>query len=70
MENLFSAPISIEEIYDLKGSSVNRSTTDKVDTWEPTVALKDSDLHRHINIGPVTKARLLEQLEIDCLVFY
>jgi len=66
MENLFSSPLEIYEIYDLKGSSVNRSVVSKLEVWTPNVALKDRDLHQRINIGPVLKAKLLEQLEIDC----
>jgi len=63
MDNLFATPLDIHEKYDLKGSTVNRETS-QVD-WNPNMALKDMDLHRNISLGPALKAKFLHQVEID-----
>jgi 1-phosphatidylinositol-4-phosphate 5-kinase len=69
MANLFdNTSIDIHEQYDLKGSTVNRFVGEKLEIFNPAVAMKDLDFHRRIRIGPYMKALLLEQAEIDSLV--
>jgi 1-phosphatidylinositol-4-phosphate 5-kinase len=68
MENLFDTPLEIHEQYDLKGSTVNRFVGEKMETFNPSVALKDLDFHRRLRVGPTMKALMLEQAEIDCMV--
>jgi len=51
-----------------KGSTVNRSVAEKLEYWDPKVALKDNDLHHRISIGPRMKALFLKQAEIDAKV--
>lgn len=70
MENLFDTNLDIHEQYDLKGSTVNRFVGEKMELFNPSVALKDLDFHRRLRLGPVMKALMLEQAEIDCMVRY
>lgn len=67
MENLFDSPLEIHEQYDLKGSTVNRFVGEKMEMFNPAVALKDLDFHRRLRLGPVMKSLMLEQAEIDCM---
>jgi len=64
MANLFDSPVETHELYDLKGSTVNRSVT--LEVPNSNIALKDLDFHRKIYISGKQKARLLQQAEIDC----
>ena len=65
MKNLFYSDnaIQIHEIYDLKGSTIDRHV-DKKDDSE-VVALKDNNFRRTLNFGPLAKAFFLEQIERD-----
>ena len=70
MENLFFIPqinnLSPQEVYDLKGSTVNRNAkvvSGSVD--KSTYALKDNDFKRSIKIGPHGKSLLLQQIDRD-----
>lgn len=45
---------------------MNRSV--RSEDWNSNVALKDLDFHRRIVLGPILKAMLLEQAEIDSKV--
>eukprot|EP01125_Pyxidicula_operculata_P012625 TRINITY_DN4150_c1_g1_i1.p1 TRINITY_DN4150_c1_g1~~TRINITY_DN4150_c1_g1_i1.p1 ORF type:complete len:2406 (+),score=580.76 TRINITY_DN4150_c1_g1_i1:18-7235(+) len=65
MENILSTPLEIHETYDLKGSTVGRSVAEKLELFNPNIALKDMDLHRHLSLGPHMKAKVLEQIESD-----
>jgi len=66
MANLFSNPeLTMHEIYDLKGSTVNRDVS--VDKNELSlIARKDNNFSRIIRIGSLLKAQMLEQIENDC----
>jgi 1-phosphatidylinositol-4-phosphate 5-kinase len=66
MANLFGNPeLKMHEIYDLKGSTVNRDVSvDKDDL--SVIARKDNNFSRTIRMGSLLKAKLLEQLELDC----
>jgi len=68
MANLFDTELDIHEQYDLKGSTVNRFVAEKLEFWNPNVAMKDLDFHRRIRIGGLLKSRLLEQIEMDTMV--
>jgi len=63
MRNLFDSSFPLHEQYDLKGSTIGRHV--EVTTLDPSVALKDNDFCRRINLGSIAKARLLEQVEND-----
>jgi len=65
MENLFrDTPLNIHEIYDLKGSTVNRHVTVK-EGDKSSVALKDNNFHHELSLGPAARAVFLQQLEQD-----
>lgn len=66
MQNLFNDPtFQIQEVYDLKGSTVNRSVEIKEGKERTLVARKDNDFFRKLKIGSLAKAVLLEQVEMD-----
>lgn len=67
MANLFDTRLEIHEQYDLKGSTVNRYVGDKMPFWSSSIAMKDLDFHRTLNIGPERKAVFLEQAESDAI---
>lgn len=69
MENLFSNSSSmIHEIYDLKGSTVNRHVELTLSQEElPSIARKDNDFSRILKIGSFAKNILLEVIEQDIL---
>lgn len=64
MQNVFATQLSINRIYDLKGSTVGRfvSTTE---SQRSARMLKDLDLNTPIRIGKERKALLLKQLAKD-----
>ena len=47
---------------------MNRSVGEKLEMWNPHIALKDLDFHRRVRVGPQMKALLLEQAEKDSKV--
>lgn len=66
MENLFAGGLEIHLKFDLKGSTVGRTTDPNADF---SVARKDLDFNRSglkIRIKNAEKLRLLEQLQSDC----
>jgi len=66
MENCLFTELEIHELYDLKGSTVNRSVPPH--ERSPSVALKDMDFRqnkRGIVVGKSMSAKLLKQLESD-----
>lgn len=66
MGNLFHDPtLPIHEIYDLKGSTVNRHVEIKEDQDRATVALKDNDFNHVLDVGPALRAFLFQQVERD-----
>ena len=66
MENLF-APFSlpIHEIYDLKGSTVNRHVDIKHSKDKATIAMKDNNFRHLLQFGAKAKSIFLEQVERD-----
>ena len=67
MANLFQAKLPIHETFDLKGSSVNRSTP--MDVRGAGVALKDNDFAgRRLSVVPSLKAELIRQVTVDSLL--
>lgn len=67
MANLFDTQLEVHEQYDLKGSTVNRYVGDKMPFWSSSIAMKDLDFHRTLNIGPERKAAFLQQAESDAI---
>jgi len=66
MENLFrDSPLNIHEIYDLKGSTVNRHVKVKEGGDKSSVAMKDNNFHHELLIGYAARAVFLQQLEQD-----
>jgi len=66
MGNLFHDPtLPVHEIYDLKGSTVNRHVEIKEDQDRSTVALKDNDFNHVLDLGPALRAFLFQQVERD-----
>jgi len=66
MENCFLTPLEIDEVYDLKGSKIGRSTPPE--KRAPGVALKDVDCDqnkRKIVVGNEMKIALYNQIESD-----
>ncbi|KAG9134599.1 hypothetical protein Leryth_000923 [Lithospermum erythrorhizon] len=63
MGNMFCTELRIHRRFDLKGSSLGRST-DKVEIDENTI-LKDLDLNYCFYLEPSWREALLEQIEID-----
>eukprot|EP01129_Flabellula_baltica_P005791 TRINITY_DN2120_c0_g1_i2.p1 TRINITY_DN2120_c0_g1~~TRINITY_DN2120_c0_g1_i2.p1 ORF type:complete len:574 (+),score=98.48 TRINITY_DN2120_c0_g1_i2:39-1760(+) len=66
MENLILSNYTVHELYDLKGSTVNRSTREA--DRKPGVALKDNDfeeLNRKINLGEPHRSNLIAQIHSD-----
>jgi Ca2+-binding EF-hand superfamily protein len=67
MSNIFQNKLAIHETYDLKGSTVNRSTPMEIRAHG--VALKDNDFHqRKLRVVPALKAELLKQATLDSLL--
>ncbi|XP_057981991.1 phosphatidylinositol 4-phosphate 5-kinase 9 isoform X2 [Malania oleifera] len=64
MGNMFCTELRIHRRFDLKGSSLGRST-DKVEIDENTT-LKDLDLNYCFYLEPSWREALLNQIEIDC----
>jgi len=65
MANLFAgSDLTIHEIYDLKGSTVNRHVEVKPSEDRSAVALKDNDFRRTLKLGRA-KPVFLEQIERD-----
>jgi hypothetical protein len=74
MQNVFAAgeaaPPKLNQVYDLKGSTVHRASLKKgqtIDTFKGT--LKDMDLSRKFRIGSQQTASLLTQLQEDVTFF-
>lgn len=69
MYNLFQDEImNIQEQFDLKGSTVGRSTKinlTQTGIEKAEIAFKDNDFQRLINLGNTRRAQLLEQIESD-----
>ena len=67
MSNIFSAAEAyrINQVYDLKGSTVQRRVLKRGEEADNAGTLKDLDLRRHIHIGPDAKAALELQLHHD-----
>ena len=64
MQNIFQNKIPVHVSYDLKGSTVNRSTPNF--QRGPGVALKDNDFgKRRVYIGAELKAQLMRQIDAD-----
>jgi len=59
MENVFQTNLPIHRVYDLKGSSVNRSSGDSVSVK------KDMDLQHLFYLDTETRHRLVSQIRID-----
>lgn len=66
MLNIFNTSQVIHELYDLKGSTIDRSV--KEEDRRPGIALKDNDLKRRICIDPELRHLLLEQANLDTQV--
>lgn len=73
MKNILYSKLSIDEIYDLKGSSVGRDA--RVDNSQrnsgDVVVLKDNDFvssNRKISLDKTTAQTLFKQIELDCQV--
>ena len=67
MTNIFQAKLPIHETFDLKGSTVNRSTP--IDIRGAGVALKDNDFEgRRLHVVPALKVELMRQLTADSLL--
>ena len=63
---LKSTKYHVQEIYDLKGSTVNRHVELTVSQQErPTIARKDNDFSRLLRIGKQAKSLILEVIERD-----
>ena len=66
MQNLFcDSPLPIHEIYDLKGSTVNRHVEIQQNQDKSSVALKDNDFHHVLKFGAASRAIFFQQLEND-----
>jgi len=66
MENCIKS--TFHEVYDLKGSTINRSVPEQFRTGSCLVAMKDMDFkqnNRAIVVGKYTKSLLLRQVEED-----
>lgn len=63
MANVLDTPLKIHQLYDLKGSTVNRSVKEDEDV---SVARKDNDFQRKLFLGPRREA-FVSQIESDCL---
>jgi 1-phosphatidylinositol-4-phosphate 5-kinase len=67
MENCLRSPLQLHEVYDLKGSTINRSVPEHFRT-SLMVAMKDLDFKknkREIVVGKYTKYLLMKQIEDD-----
>uniref|UniRef100_A0A2P2JHR8 Phosphatidylinositol 4-phosphate 5-kinase n=1 Tax=Rhizophora mucronata TaxID=61149 RepID=A0A2P2JHR8_RHIMU len=64
MGNMFCTELRIHRRFDLKGSSLGRST-DKIEIDENTT-LKDLDLNYSFFLEPSWREALLQQIELDC----
>jgi len=67
MENCIITPKKVHELYDLKGSTINRSVPQHLRV-SPSIALKDLDFQsnkRAVLIGQYTRQSLLKQAEED-----
>jgi len=72
MENCLRTPLPLHEVYDLKGSTINRSVPEQLRT-SLMVAMKDLDFiknKRAIVVGKYTKYLLLKQIEEDVLFLH
>lgn len=68
MGNVFQTKKKIHERYDLKGSTLGRAASEE-EKKKDTVTYKDLDFrerHMKIQIGPMKRAELIEQLQKDC----
>lgn len=61
MNNWFNTPFNPNELYDLKGSTVGRTTLEA----KKGSILKDLDIKRKLYLPPYIKKKFLEQLESD-----
>lgn len=67
MQNIFLNKVPIHETYDLKGSTVGRSTP--MEQRLPGVALKDNDFGaRSITISAALRNELMQQVHVDSLL--
>jgi len=63
MGNLFFSPKSIQEQFDLKGSTYKRTVGN---VSNPDIAKKDNDFKTSIFLGEERQKKVLKQLQIDC----
>lgn len=65
MKNIFYTQFNVSEVYDLKGSTVNRIEKEALHNTDPTRALKDLNFKKKLKLGPELKTELNEQLHSD-----
>ncbi|KAL6067104.1 Phosphatidylinositol phosphate kinase 6 [Balamuthia mandrillaris] len=67
MENALFTDLPINEQYDLKGSTVNRTVLkSEQDVIDPSIAMKDNDFHRKLKLPPSCKELFVQQIKRDC----
>ena len=64
MENIFLAHLQPTEIYDLKGSWIDRSTNHGLNSGK---IMKDMDLKKYIILSSENRYKILKQLERDTM---
>eukprot|EP01080_Neovahlkampfia_damariscottae_P010437 gene10437-2959_t len=68
MNNVFDTPFKVNFKYDLKGSTIGRSASEK-ELQRETPIYKDLDIktqQKKIKVGPEMKKKILAQLKADC----
>eukprot|EP01114_Cavostelium_apophysatum_P019108 TRINITY_DN6059_c0_g1_i1.p1 TRINITY_DN6059_c0_g1~~TRINITY_DN6059_c0_g1_i1.p1 ORF type:complete len:537 (-),score=78.91 TRINITY_DN6059_c0_g1_i1:25-1635(-) len=71
INNIFDTPLSLDEVYDLKGSKVGRETSENEKLKSTSRIWKDNDFmkqRRQILLPPQSRSALLDQLSRDCQV--
>eukprot|EP01111_Echinosteliopsis_oligospora_P010396 TRINITY_DN3223_c0_g1_i1.p1 TRINITY_DN3223_c0_g1~~TRINITY_DN3223_c0_g1_i1.p1 ORF type:complete len:730 (-),score=223.28 TRINITY_DN3223_c0_g1_i1:92-2281(-) len=66
LNNVFNTPAPLTEVYDLKGSTVGRRTSEEAKLKSKTVVLKDLDLTRTLSVPVGDKNKVIAQAETDC----
>jgi 1-phosphatidylinositol-4-phosphate 5-kinase len=68
MNNWFNTGLSLDEKYDLKGSTVGRTIGVPEDVRKAGSILKDLDIKRKVWYPEELRGKFLEQLKIDAAV--
>ncbi|KAL0483560.1 phosphatidylinositol phosphate kinase [Acrasis kona] len=69
MNNVFDTNVYVEERYDLKGSTVGRTLSEKEKSKQETFIFKDNDFldkKRKIHVAKQVRDKLMDQLKRDC----